>query len=227
MSNYSRLQNRIDYFFKDISLLETALTHSSYANEHSCDSYERLEFLGDSILGFNAALRLYGSPDRIPEGMMTKVRAELVCETALYEVSRRLELGSMMRFGKGMNMSGSRMQVSALADAVESLIAAIYLDGGLEKAVSFIDSFVLPDISKGISVRRDDYKTELQELLQKDGAVAIKYQELSESGPDHDKTFVFSVSVDENVLGTGTGKTKKAAEQEAARAALEYLKHAG
>ncbi len=218
------LEEKIGYTFHDSSLLTTALTHSSYANEakHGC-SYERLEFLGDSILGFVTASWLYAHTPEIPEGRMTKLRAELVCEQSLYTIALRLDLGREMRLGRGAERGGERQRPSILADMVEAVIAAIYLDGGLEKAAKFIHAMLLDPVDIEKIHRNDDHKTALQELLQRGGECSIRYEEVSESGPDHEKIFSFRVSVDGRPLGEGSGRTKKEAEQAAAAAALESL----
>ena len=215
------LENRIGYTFQDPSLLETALTHSSYANEHrGSECYERLEFLGDSILGFVTAEFLYRHSPRIPEGRMTKLRAELVCEQSLYEVAQRLELSEGMRLGHGAERTGERYRQSILADMVESVIAAIYLDGGLEQAKKFIFSNLLDQADIKAEHPPTDAKTALQELMQRNGECSIRYEEVSESGPDHNKSFIFRVLINDVPSGEGTGRTKKEAEQAAAAFAL-------
>ena len=211
------LESRIGYRFRDPALLETALTHSSYANErHSAEvvSYERLEFLGDSVLGLTAAEYLYAHNPALPEGRMTRLRAELVCEASLHKTALALGLGEFMRLGRGEELTGGRERASILADMVEAVIAAIYLDGGIDEAKKFIMAQVLSSA---------DYKTALQELVQRRGEIRISYDLIGESGPDHNKTFRFSVSVDGETIGEGSGKTKKEAEQMAARRALEKL----
>ncbi len=220
------LESRIGYHFKQPRLLQTALTHSSYANErHSPDvvSYERLEFLGDSILGLTAAEFLYGYEPPLPEGRMTRLRAELVCEASLFKTASALGLGEFMRLGRGEEMTGGRERVSILADMVEAIIAAIYLDGGPEEAKRFIMTNVLAGAEIGEDHPSADYKTALQEYLQRGGEVRICYELVGETGPDHQKCFTFSVSVDGKTIGEGSGRTKKEAEQMAARCALERL----
>ena len=220
------LEKRIGYHFRDARLLATALTHSSYANErHSpeVESYERLEFLGDSVLGQVTAEFLYSQTPALPEGRMTRLRAELVCENSLHETALRLGLGEHLRLGRGEELTGGRERVSILADVVEAIIAAIYLDGGVDAARKFVMDQVLAgaQLEEGHAVA--DYKTALQELVQRRGEVAICYDLIGESGPDHNKTFTFSVSVDGERIGEGSGRTKKEAEQMAARRALEKL----
>ncbi|MBR6840045.1 MAG: ribonuclease III [Oscillospiraceae bacterium] len=219
------LEERIGYTFRDPSLLKTALTHSSYANERrGCECYERLECLGDSILGFVTADFLYRHDPKIPEGRMTKLRAELVCEQSLYAVAARLGFSQEMRLGHGAERTGERNRQSILADMVESVIAAIYLDGGLENARRFILDMLLLPADLEDEHRLIDHKTALQEYLQRDGECSIRYEEVSESGPDHNKTFVFRVLVNGEASGEGSGRTKKEAEQAAAAVALEKFR---
>lgn len=222
-----KLEEKIGYHFQNLYLLETALTHSSYANErHSAnaESYERLEFLGDSILGHVTAEFLYRREPPLPEGRMTRLRAELVCEASLHRVALELALSGYMRLGRGEEHTGGRERPSILADMVEAIIAAIYLDGGMEQAERFILEKVLKDVEISDSHRGADYKTELQELLQRRSGQHIQYEMIGESGPDHDKRFTFRVTVNGVGIGEGTGRTKKEAEQMAARQALESLK---
>ena len=222
-----KLEERIGYRFKDKNLLLTALTHSSYANEHAargCESYERLEFLGDSILGAVTANFLYRHEPRLPEGRMTRLRAELVCEAALHKVALSLGLGGYMRLGKGEENTGGRERTSILADMVEAIIAALYLDSGIDEARRFVMERVLADAVITEDHRSADYKTELQELVQQKPNRHISYELVGESGPDHNKRFVFSVSINGMVAGEGEGRTKKEAEQMAARMALEALR---
>ena len=219
------LENAIGYRFRDISLLRNALSHSSYANErwhNSLMSNERLEFLGDSILGMVVAEYLYRNfPDR-PEGELTRMRADMVCERALANVANRLGLGQHLLLGHGEERFGGRGRDSILADAVESVIAATYLDGGMEAAVAFIRKFILCDVPAE-RMRNADYKTALQELVQQKKSQTLSYALVGESGPDHDKKFVVEVSLNGQVVGSGTGSSKKRAEQEAARVAIEKL----
>ena len=222
-----KLESKIGYRFRDRSLLETALTHSSYANERigdSLQSYERLEFLGDSILGFLTAEYLYAHEPLLPEGRMTRLRAELVCEASLHQTALALGLGGYMRLGRGEERSGGRERTSILADMVEALIAALFLDGGLEQARRFVMERILCDAQTGEQTRSADYKTELQELIQQKANQHISYELIGESGPDHDKRFQFRVSINGLPAGEGTGRTKKEAEQMAAMHALEALR---
>ena len=222
MKGYEPLERSIGYDFRDKALLRTALTHSSYANENRTQSSpcnERLEYLGDSILGFVTADWLYRKTPKIPEGKMARLRAELVCETALYEAAEQLQLGRYLRLGRGEEQSGGRNRPSILADATEAMIAAIYLDGGLEAASAFIHAFLL---TREIGTEPEgDFKTELQEKVQREPGRSIAYELLEESGPDHCKVFTFRVCIDGREAGRGTGHTKKEAEQAAARAALQ------
>ena len=219
-----QIEEKIGYSFQNRGLLTTALTHSSYANENGCESYERLEFLGDSILGFVTAEYLFSGNKPLPEGKMTKVRADYVCEAALYGVSSRLGLSSHLRLGKGEMSSGGKGRVSILADIVEAVIAAIYLDGGMEPAKDFILNKVLCNIDFSASVGKHDYKTAFQEEIQKDPNAVIEYRITGETGPDHDKLFFAAVYVNGDLRGEGSGKTKKEAEQNSAGQALEALK---
>jgi len=220
------LERKIGHSFKNRALLLTALTHSSYANERhdaACVSYERLEFLGDSILSLVTAEFLYSHEPALPEGRMTRLRAELVCEASLHKTALELGIGPCMRLGKGEEHSGGRERASILADMVESVIAAIYLDSGMDKARSFIMEKILKDAQLGESHRIADYKTALQELVQKKSDSSISYELINESGPDHNKLFTFRVLVNGTEAGQGSGRTKKEAEQMAARQALEEL----
>jgi len=222
-----KLEETIGYRFRNRKLLETALTHSSFANErHDSgeESYERLEFLGDSILGHITADYLYHHEPPIPEGRMTRLRAELVCEQSLHRIAQRLELGKYMRLGKGEERTHGRERPSILADMVESILAAMYLDSGsLEEPRRFVMNELLLQADLGEQHRSEDYKTALQELIQRKPNQIISYEMLSQSGPDHDKTFVFQVLVNGVPVGQGRGRSKKEAEQMAAREALESL----
>ena len=219
------LEAAIGYRFKNISLLQNALAHSSYANERwhdSLKSNERLEFLGDSILGMVTAEYLYRNfPDR-PEGDLTRMRADMVCERALAVVADRIDLGRHLLLGNGEETGGGRHRDSILADAVESVIAACFLDGGMESARQFINTFVLTEVPVK-KLRNADYKTALQELVQQKKNQILSYAMVGESGPDHDKQFRVEVSLNGRVVGEGIGSSKKRAEQAAAKAAMEAL----
>ena len=215
------LENRLGYRFRNRELLAEALNHSSYANEHrgGLGSNERLEFLGDSVLGFVSAEYLFqGHPD-LPEGDLTRMRAALVCEQSLYEVARELELGSCLKLGRGEEAGGGRERQSILADATEAVFAAVYLDGGIEKARELIIRVLL---SRGPAAEeRRDYKTTLQEVVQRRSGQALTYHMVAQSGPDHNKKFSFEVRLNDQPIGQGEGHSKKEAEQAAARDALE------
>ena len=220
------LEEKLGYVFRDKSLLASALSHSSYANERKAIGYnsnERLEFLGDAVLGFVTADVLYRVDPALPEGRMTKLRAELVCETALHKTALELELGRYLRLGKGEEHTGGRERPSILADAVEAVIAALYLDGGFDVSRRFIMAHVLAGADIACEPT-GDWKTELQEFIQQKPWRTLAYELLSESGPDHDKLFQFRVLLDGTEIGRGQGRTKKEAEQSAASAALEAMK---
>lgn len=218
------LEEKLGYRFRNIGLLEHALTHSSYANEHRSSgitSNERLEFLGDSVLGMVVAEYLFASHPNMPEGELTRTRAALVCETSLYEVACALNLGRHLRLGKGEDAGGGRTRPSILADATEATLAAVYLDGGIEAVRPLIQTYIL-DKEKEKSVDRD-YKTALQELVQRHPGQAVSYRLIDETGPDHARVFVMEVSVGGKPVGVGRGRSKKEAEQMSAKAALEQL----
>lgn len=222
-----KLEAKIGYSFKNKKFLETALTHSSYANEkhagNSCLSYERQEFLGDSVLGLVTAEFLYAHEPMLPEGRMTRLRAELVCEASLHKTALKLGLGEYMRLGKGEANTGGRERPSILADMVEAIIAAIYLDAGMDEARRFVLKNVLGDVEISEQRRSADYKTQLQELVQRKSNQSIVYELVSESGPDHNKLFEFEVKINGEASGRGSGRTKKEAEQMAACKALEAM----
>ena len=219
------LEIAIGYRFKNITLLQNALTHSSYANEQWHDnlkSNERLEFLGDSILGMVVAQHLYRTvPDRL-EGDLTRMRADMVCENSLARIARQVNLGNYLLLGKGEEQGGGRSRPSILADATEAVLAACFLDGGMEAAEAFIRQFVLCNVPAE-KLTNADYKTAFQELVQQKKDQQITYTLVGETGPDHDKQFAVEVSLNGSVVGTGTGSSKKRAEQAAAHAAIEKL----
>ena len=219
------LENAIGYRFHNISLLQNALAHSSYANERwhdSLKSNERLEFLGDSILGMVVADHLYRNFANRPEGELTRMRADMVCEKALAQVANQIGLGEHLLLGKGEEQGGGRGRDSILADAVESIIAACYLDGGMEAAKAFISRFVLVNVPVS-RLSNADYKTALQELVQQKRNQVLTYTMVGESGPDHDKRFEVELTLNGQVVGHGIGSSKKRAEQDAARNAMEAL----
>ena len=219
------LETALGYRFHNISLLENALTHSSYANErwhNSLLSNERLEFLGDSVLGMLVADYLYATfPDR-PEGELTRMRADMVCEGTLAAVATKIGIGEHLLLGHGEERFGGRTRNSILADAMESVIAAAFLDGGLAAAKRIVETFILVEVPVK-KIHNVDYKTQLQELVQQKKNQVIAYTLVGESGPDHDKKFRVDVNLNGNVVGSGSGSSKKRAEQDAARAALERL----
>lgn len=219
------LEEKLGYHFKNKSYLRTALTHSSYANETKAPggSNERLEFLGDSILGWVVADYLFKHFPDLPEGDLTKKRAALVCEKACCGFSTQLNVGKYLLLSHGEQNSGGRTRSSILADAFESIIAAIYLDGGLEEARKFILRFVLPLMQSAKPKAFKDYKTMLQEIIQQHPEERLEYVLTGESGPDHDKHFTVEVHLNSNVIGKGGGRSKKEAEQQAAREALELM----
>ena len=226
MNGITGLEEKIGYQFKNKRLLETALTHSSYANErHSpaCQSYERLEFLGDAVLGFVSADFLYRKHSDLPEGELTRIRAALVCEESLHEVAQSLRLGDFLLLGKGEEHTGGRTRSSILADAFEAVIAAIYLDGGMQPAKQHVLRFITKSVQHMETVQFRDYKTALQEIIQKNPEEKVEYVLADETGPDHNKAFTVEVCLNSNIIGTGVGKSKKEAEQMAAKEALELM----
>lgn len=224
MKDISELEKKIKYKFKNPQLLLTALTHSSYANENKGKSYERLEFLGDSILGLLTTEYLFKNFPELPEGQLTKTRAALVCESSLCEFSKKLNLGSYMRLSHGESRTGGAERPSILADMFESVIAAMYLDSGsIERCRDFVVGFI-GSAAKAVGKRKfKDYKTALQEIIQQNPEEKLSYVVVSESGPDHNKHFRVEVRLNSNVVGKGGGKSKKEAEQQAARVALELM----
>ena len=219
------LETALGYRFQNITLLENALTHSSYANErwhNSLLSNERLEFLGDSVLGMLVAEFLFHSFPNRPEGELTRMRADMVCETTLANAANVIGIGEHLLLGHGEEAGGGRSRDSILADAVESVIAACFLDGGMDAARKFINTFVLTEVPVR-KLRNADYKTALQELVQQKKGQTLSYTMVGESGPDHDKHFTVEVSLNGKVVGHGDGRSKKKAEQEAAKTAIEAL----
>ena len=219
------LEGKLGYKFKNIDLLKNALTHSSYANEvrGGFSSNERLEFLGDSVLSLVVSDYLYRQFKNLPEGELTKLRASLVCEKSLCSFSRELELGKFLKLGKGEDHNGGRERDSILADAFEAVLAAIYLDGGMESARRYVMNFVLRESKHTDDEVFKDYKTALQEIIQRNPEESVSYVLTAESGPDHDKSFTVEVRLNSNVIGCGTGKSKKQAEQRAAKQALRLM----
>lgn len=223
--NFEKLEKSIGYTFKDKELLKKALTHTSYAYEKHIESNEKLEFLGDSILEYISSKYIYTNYSKLKEGEMTKVRAEVVCENSLYNVAKSHDFSDFILIGKSEANSGGKFKPAILADSIEATIAAIYFDGGLEKAEKFIIENLKDAIEKSTKhVGMKDFKTVLQEKLQENGDVCIRYTVIKETGPDHDKTFTVKVELNGKELATGEGKTKKHAEMNAAEKALEGLK---
>ena len=223
--HFEKIEKSIGYTFKNKNLLKKALTHTSYAYENRVESNEKLEFLGDSILEYISSKYIYNNYKNLKEGEMTKVRAEVVCEESLYKVAKLHNFSDFILVGKSELNNKGNLKPAILADSIEATIAAIYFDGGLEKAEEFIINNLktaIEDSTKHVGMK--DFKTVLQEKLQENGDVHIKYTVIKETGPDHDKVFTVKVEVDGKMLATGEGKTKKHAEMDAASKALEGLK---
>ena len=219
------LEAVIGYKFRNISLLQNALTHSSYANErwhNSLLSNERLEFLGDSVLGMLVAEYLFRNFPNRPEGELTRMRADMVCEQTLAAAANRIGLGQHLLLGHGEEQGGGRTRNSILADAMESVIAASFLDGGMEAALGIVRRYILVEVPV-TKLHNADYKTQLQEMVQQKKNQTLSYELVGQSGPDHDKRFDVEVSLNGVVVGFGSGSSKKRAEQDAARAAIEKL----
>lgn len=223
----SKLEQTIGYNFKNRSLLEEALTHSSYANERKQEqakNNERLEFLGDAVLSVVVSDFLFKTHTHLPEGELTKLRAKVVCEQALSECSKSIDLGSYLILGRGEEMTGGRHRASILADAFEALIAAIYLDSSIDVARPFILAHIEPLVEKVASGKMiHDYKTHLQEIVQTKRDQHVSYELVRSEGPDHNKTFYMQVRLNEEVIGMGSGHSKKEAEQAAAKEAVAFL----
>ena len=218
------IEENIQYKFKNRSLLETALTHTSYAHTHGIESNEKLEFLGDSILEFISSKYLYNNYPKLKEGEMTKLRATVVCEDSLYKIAKKHNFERYLKLGKSEKQNTQEPRKAIMADSVEAVIAAIYLDGGIEKAEKFIIDNLKNSIEMSShNVGMKDYKTVLQEKLQVNGNVNIEYKILKEEGPDHNKIFTAEVSCNGKILATGVGKSKKLAHMEAAKKALEII----
>ena len=221
------LEKKLNYTFRNPALLAEALSHSSYANEHRAshlNSNERLEFLGDSVLGFVTAEYLFTQHPDLPEGDLTRIRAALVCEQSLYEVAKKLGLGHHLKLGRGEEAGGGRERTSILADATEAVFAAVYLDGGIAEASALIHRVLLDaEREEVVEERRRDYKTALQELVQKQADQVLSYHMVGEQGPDHAKIFMAEVRLNGEAFGSGSGRSKKEAEQAAARSALKVL----
>lgn len=220
--NYTEFEEKLGYSFKDKSLLELALTHSSFANENKLKkNNERFEFLGDSVLGFVTAEYLFTEFKNRPEGEMTKLRAAVVCEKSLFKFAEQIDLGKYILLGRGEDSTGGRNRPSVVSDAFEAVIAAIYIDGGMEAAKPYILRFIKDAVKRETSFK--DNKSLLQEEIQKVKGNSLAYEEVGEEGPDHDKTFVFRVKLNGEIIGEGKGKSKKEAEQNAAGNALDKM----
>ena len=224
MKNLSILEKNIGYKFKNVDLLKKALTHTSYAYENKVESNEKLEFLGDSILEFLSSKYIYNNYPNLKEGEMTKVRATVVCEESLYKIANKHNFSDFLYVGKSERMHQGNRKAAIMADSVEAVIAAMYFDSGLETVEKFIIENLKDEIKiASQNVGMKDHKTVLQERLQINGNVDIKYDIIKEDGPDHDKTFTAEVKLNGKVLATGEGKTKKQAEMDAADKALKML----
>ena len=223
--NFEKIEKEIGYEFKNKQLLETALTHTSYAYENKKQSNEKLEFLGDSILEFVSSEYIYHNYPKLKEGEMTKVRASVVCEDSLQKIAKMHNFSDFLYLGKSERTSQKEVRPAIMADSIEAVIAAIFLDGGLEEAKKFILSNLAKPIENATkNIGQKDYKTVLQEVLQKNGNVDIEYVIVDEKGPDHEKVFTAEVKFNNKILATGEGKSKKQAEMEAAQKALENIK---
>ncbi len=219
------LQGKIGYRFQNEALLKQALTHSSFANEqkiNKLNNYERLEFLGDAVLELVSSEFLYNENKDMPEGQLTRLRASMVCEPALAYCARDIQLNTYILLGKGEEATGGRTRDSIISDVMEAVIGAIFLDGGIENAQRFIYRFVLSDLEDKILFM--DSKTLLQEEIQKNNTAQLRYELVGETGPDHDKQFSVRAFLDDKLIGSGVGRTKKAAEQEAAYGAILKLR---
>lgn len=219
------LQDKIDYRFQNTELLKQALTHSSFANEQKINKlkdYERLEFLGDAVLELVSSEFLFRENPQMPEGQLTKLRASMVCEPALAYCAKDIDLGSYILLGRGEEYTGGRYRSSITSDVMEAIIGAIFLDGGIENAKKHIYRFILSDLENKILFL--DSKTILQEEIQKKKDAQLRYELIGESGPDHNKQFTVDAYLNDVLIGSGTGRTKKAAEQQAAYEALLKMK---
>lgn len=227
IKDINEFETKIKYTFKNLSYLFIALTHSSYANENKdakLKSNERLEFLGDAVLNIVISEKIFTNYSKLAEGELTKMRATIVCEHSLMKCATQIEIGKYLLLGKGEELSGGRTRASILSDALEALIGAIYLDGGLKNAKSFVYELMSQTVEEsGSGMIFMDYKSQLQELIQKKSEDKITYEIIEEKGPDHNKIFVSRLMIAEEVFGTGEGKTKKEAEQNAAKAALKRI----
>lgn len=226
-NRFKDFQKNIGIYFVNEKLLKQAFTHSSYVNEHRKKPHEdneRLEFLGDAVLELTVSQFLYKKYPLMSEGELTKLRAAIVCEPSLVSFANELSFGKLILLGKGEELTGGRERPALLADVFEAFIGALYLEKGIEKVIEFLEIIVFPKINAGAFSHVMDFKSQLQELVQRDGTGMIEYRVLQEKGPAHNREFVSRVSLNGEVLGTGTGKSKKEAEQHAAQMALGKLK---
>ncbi len=226
MNKWEELQESVGFDFSNVALLQTAFTHSSYVNEHRHEKLqdnERLEFLGDAVLELTVSDYLFKKYPDMAEGQMTKMRAAIVCEPSLVEFAEMVHFSKYIRLGKGEEKAGGRTRPALLADVFESFIGALYLDNGIQAVIRFLERLVFPKIDTGIYMQTVDFKTQLQEIVQRDRDVLIQYDILDETGPAHNKAFEAQVVVNGQVLGKGTGRTKKQAEQNAAEFAIRQV----
>lgn len=224
---FKQFQEQIGIFFRNEKLLMQAFTHSSYVNEHRKrlhEDNERLEFLGDAVLELTVSQYLFEQFPQMSEGELTKLRAAIVCEPSLVTFAHALSFGDLVLLGKGEELTGGRMRPSLLADVFEAFIGALYLDQGMEAVIQFLEKTIFPKIREGAFSHVMDYKSQLQELVQRDGSGVLEYKILQEKGPAHNKEFVSRVSLNGEELGIGVGRSKKEAEQRAAQMALAKLK---
>ncbi|RSK26994.1 ribonuclease III [Bacillus sp. HMF5848] len=224
---FIKFQERIEISFHDEKLLMQAFTHSSYVNEHRRkpnEDNERLEFLGDAVLELTISQFLFNKYPTMSEGQLTKLRASIVCEPSLVAFANQLSFGDLVLLGKGEELTGGRERPALLADVFEAFIGALFLDKGLDTVVSFLQKYVFPKINEGAFSHVMDFKSQLQEIVQRDNSGILEYKVLQEKGPAHNREFVSRVSLNGIELGTGSGRSKKEAEQKAAQAALEKLK---
>jgi ribonuclease III len=224
--NREKLEEMLNIKFHNVAVIKQAFTHSSYVNEHrdgNTSDNERLEFLGDAVLELGVSQYLYRKYPDMPEGEMTKLRAAIVCEPSLEAFARSLDFGNHILLGKGEEMTGGRNRPALLADVFEAFLGALYLDHGFNTALDFLEKHVFPKIDTGAFSHGMDYKSKLQEIIQQDKNQMIEYEIIDEKGPSHNKEFIAELRINQKVLGTGIGRTKKEAEQRAAKNALDKL----
>ncbi|WP_237662546.1 ribonuclease III [Sutcliffiella horikoshii] len=227
--NFAFLQDNLGVQFQNEKLLYQAFTHSSYVNEHRRKPYEdneRLEFLGDAVLELTISQFLYKKYPMMSEGQLTKLRASIVCEPSLVSFANDLSFGKYVLLGKGEEITGGRARPALLADVFEAFIGALYLDLGLDTVFQFLEKYVYPKINEGAFSHVMDFKSQLQEMIQRNALGVIEYEVLEEKGPAHNREFVSKVSLNKEEMGIGVGRSKKEAEQHAAQVALQKLKQA-